>query len=113
MSCLASFPFAVPTRFGWSEAKEVSTFTLAWVTVAASRSLSKFITISERSEELLILKSTGLVERFPTLIVSSLLLLSSLITFSFGLILKGLVNIKYENRYLAYMSSNRVFNRSS
>ena len=55
--------------------------------------------------------STGLVERFPTLIVSSLLLLSSLITFSVGLILKGLVNIKYENRYIAYMSSNRIFNR--
>jgi len=57
--------------------------------------------------------STGLVERFPTLIVSSLLLLSSLITFSVGLILKGLVNIKYENRYLAYISSKRIFNRSS
>ena len=57
--------------------------------------------------------STGLVERFPTLIVSCFLLLSSFITFSVGLILKGLVNIKYENRYLAYMSSKKAFNRST
>ena len=56
--------------------------------------------------------STGLVERFPTLIVSCIILLSSLLTFSVGLILRGLVNIKYENRYLAYMSSKRFINRS-
>ena len=56
--------------------------------------------------------STGLVERFPTLIVSSIILLSSFLTLSVGLILKGLVNIKYENRYLAYISSKRLIDRS-
>ena len=52
--------------------------------------------------------STGLVERLPTLIVSCFILLSGLLSFSLGLVLKGLVHIKYENRYIAYLSSKRL-----
>ncbi len=51
--------------------------------------------------------NTGLVERLPTLIVACFILLSGLLSLSLGLVLKGLVNIKYENRYLAYISSKR------
>ena len=50
---------------------------------------------------------TGLVDRFPTLIVACFMLLSGLLSISLGLVLKGLVHIKYENRYLAYLSSKR------
>ncbi len=50
---------------------------------------------------------TGLVDRFPTLIVACFILLSGLLSISLGLVLKGLVHIKYENRYLAYLSSKR------
>ena len=52
--------------------------------------------------------STGLVERLPTLIVSCIILLSGLLSLSLGLVLKGLVHIKYENRYIAYLSSKRL-----
>ena len=54
--------------------------------------------------------STGLVERLPTLIVACFILLSGLLSFSLGLVLKGLVHIKYENRYIAYLSSKRLSN---
>ena len=54
--------------------------------------------------------TTGLVERFPTLIVACFILLSGLLSFSLGLVLKGLVHIKYENRYIAYLSSKRLSN---
>tara|TARA_B100000579_G_C22602633_1_gene743425 strand:- start:302 stop:865 length:564 start_codon:yes stop_codon:yes gene_type:complete len=54
--------------------------------------------------------STGLVERFPTLIVACFILLSGFLSFSLGLVLKGLVHIKYENRYLAYLSRKRLYN---
>tara|TARA_B100001029_G_scaffold142437_1_gene122028 strand:+ start:261 stop:1187 length:927 start_codon:yes stop_codon:yes gene_type:complete len=52
--------------------------------------------------------ATGLVERLPTLIVACFILLSGLLSFSLGLILKGLVHIKYENRYIAYLASKRL-----
>ena len=55
--------------------------------------------------------ATGLVERFPTLIVACFILMSGLLSFCLGLILKGLVHIKYENRYLAYLSSKRSYNK--
>ena len=55
--------------------------------------------------------ATGLVERFPTLIVACFILMSGLLSFCLGLVLKGLVHIKYENRYLAYLSSKRYYNK--
>ena len=55
--------------------------------------------------------ATGLVERFPTLIVACFILLSGLLSFCLGLVLKGLVHIKYENRYLVYLSSKRSSNK--
>ena len=54
---------------------------------------------------------TGLVERFPTLIVACFILMSGLLSFCLGLVLKGLVHIKYENRYLVYLSSKRSYNK--
>ena len=52
--------------------------------------------------------NTGLVDRLPTLIVSCFGILSALVSAGIGLILKELVNAKYENRYLAYISSSRI-----
>jgi len=57
--------------------------------------------------------ATGLVERFPTLIVACFTLMSGLLSFGLGLVLKGLVHIKYENRYLVYLSSKRSSNKIS
>ena len=51
--------------------------------------------------------NTGFVDRIPTLIVSCFGLLSSLGSIGIGLVLKELVNGKYENRYLAYIGSRR------
>ena len=50
---------------------------------------------------------TGLVERLPTLLVSCFGLLSGIFTLGMGLILKELVNTKYEGRYIAYLASKR------
>ena len=55
--------------------------------------------------------ATGLVERFPTLIVACFILMSGLLSFCLGLVLKGLVHIKYENRYLVYLSSKKSYNK--
>lgn len=51
--------------------------------------------------------STGLVPRFPTLIVCSLLLAVSLACLGIGLILKEITNSRYETRYLRYLAFRR------
>ena len=50
---------------------------------------------------------TGLVPRFPTLIVCSLLLAVSLACIGIGLILKEITNSRYETRYLRYLAFRR------
>jgi len=47
--------------------------------------------------------ATGLVPRFPTLIVGSLLLALSLACIGMGLCLKEITNNRYETRYLNYL----------
>ncbi len=47
---------------------------------------------------------TGLVPRFPTLIVGSILMLVSLACLGMGLILKEITNNRYEMRYLHYLA---------
>lgn len=47
--------------------------------------------------------ATGLVARQPTLVVALFLLMISAMTFFSGLILKEVSNLKYEQRYLAYL----------
>ena len=48
--------------------------------------------------------NTGLVPRIPSLIFSLFLLIISILFTLSGFILKEISNIKYENRYLAYLS---------
>jgi glycosyltransferase involved in cell wall biosynthesis len=48
--------------------------------------------------------ATGLVPRFPTLIVGSFLMAVSLACIGMGLILKEITNNRYEMRYLRYLS---------
>lgn len=51
--------------------------------------------------------ATGLVPRFPTLIVCSILLAVSLACVGMGLILKEITNNRYETRYLRYLAYQR------
>ena len=50
---------------------------------------------------------TGLVLRLPTLIVACFGLITGLVSIGIGLILKELVNSKYEGRYISYIASSR------
>ncbi len=50
---------------------------------------------------------TGLVQRFPTMIAACFGLITGLISTGIGLVLKELVNTKYEGRYIAYLDSSR------
>ncbi|MEB3244204.1 MAG: glycosyltransferase family 2 protein [Cyanobacteriota bacterium] len=50
---------------------------------------------------------TGLVPRFPTLIVGSALMVLSLASLGMGLVLKEITNSRYEARYLRYLSFRR------
>jgi hypothetical protein len=51
--------------------------------------------------------ATGLVPRFPTLIVASSLMLFALACLGMGLILKEITNSRYETRYLRYLTFQR------
>ena len=48
--------------------------------------------------------STGLVTKIPTLVTSTIFVSISIISFFSGLILKEIANLKYEQRYLQYLS---------
>ena len=48
--------------------------------------------------------NTGLVPRFPTLIVGSILMVVALASLGMGLILKEITNNRYEMRYLHYLA---------
>jgi glycosyltransferase involved in cell wall biosynthesis len=50
---------------------------------------------------------TGLVPRFPTLIVASSLMLLALACLGMGLLLKEITNSRYETRYLRYLTFHR------
>jgi len=50
---------------------------------------------------------TGLVPRFPTLIVASALIVLSLACIGMGLVLKEITNSRYETRYLRYLNLRR------
>ena len=50
---------------------------------------------------------TGLVPRFPTLIVVSTLMLLALACLGMGLVLKEITNSRYETRYLRYLTFHR------
>jgi len=50
---------------------------------------------------------TGLVPRFPTLIVASTLMLLALACLGMGLVLKEITNSRYETRYLRYLTFHR------
>lgn len=48
--------------------------------------------------------STGLVTKIPTLVTSTIFVSISIVSFFSGLILKEVANLKYEQRYLHYLS---------
>ena len=48
--------------------------------------------------------STGLVTKIPTLVTSTIFVSISIVSFFSGLILKEIANLKYEQRYLHYLS---------
>jgi len=51
--------------------------------------------------------TTGLVTKIPTLVTSTIFVSISIISFFSGLILKEIANLKYEQRYLHYLSIAR------
>ncbi|MBD2550360.1 glycosyltransferase [Microcystis elabens FACHB-917] len=51
--------------------------------------------------------ATGLVPRFPTLIVASALMVLAMACLGMGLVLKEITNSRYETRYLRYLSLPR------
>ncbi len=51
--------------------------------------------------------TTGLVTKIPTLVTSTIFVSISIVSFFSGLILKEIANLKYEQRYLHYLSIAR------
>jgi len=48
--------------------------------------------------------STGVVTKIPTLVTSTIFVSVAIVSFVAGLILKEISNLKYEQRYLKYLS---------